>query len=371
MSLRTFVAVVAATTAALTVAGCHREGVVLTVRGDGLVADQLRFTATYDGHAVTRLRPYPAAASPLVFPQDLFADFGDRSVDVVFTVEALAAGRVVTATQLPSLHVAAGQMVHADAELSPPVAPPPPPPDLAPTRPSYASVVLADQPLAYYRLDEPAGATIAMDATGHGVNGLYGAQVTRGAPGLLAGDSNGAAQFNGGIWTSDGIVSVPRSGVLEPATALSIEFWLRPVANNLDFTAVVDYGDSLNVAHQPPYATIFYASSLATFLFTTVGGAGAPDFLTVTRPVPQRTYHYVQTYDGSNMKLYVNGVLEAQKPVSGALTGYGLTGLGIGGSPFADASSVVFAGTLDEIAIYGTALSPQRVLAHYLAGSKP
>ena len=67
---------------AVVLAGCHQDGVLLTVRADGLVADQLRFTATFDGHSIVRLRPDPAASSPLVFPQTLLADFGARAADV-------------------------------------------------------------------------------------------------------------------------------------------------------------------------------------------------------------------------------------------------------------------------------------------------
>ena len=199
---------VAALALLVAVAGCQRGGVVLTVRAPELIADQLSITASYNGQNFTRLRP-DTAAGALAFPEDLFADFAGRAVDVVLSVDALDGGQVVAHAALPSLHVGADQVLDADLELTPlTVTPPPPtmtPPDM---QLSYASVVLADAPLAYYRLDEPAGATTAHDASGNGLDGSYGAQVTRGVPGLLSGDSDGAATFPGGDWTLDAYSSL-------------------------------------------------------------------------------------------------------------------------------------------------------------------
>ncbi|HEX4459956.1 MAG TPA: LamG domain-containing protein [Polyangia bacterium] len=352
---------------AVAVAGCHPDGVILTVGGRGMVADQLAVTARYAGRSVTQLRPAVASATPLDFPVDLFADFGGHAVDVVFTVEALEHGQVAASAALPSLHVGAHQLLDAEIDLTPPpVAPPPDDLALPPSRPSYASVVLADAPLAYYRLDEPAGATVAVDASPNHLDGSYGAGVTRGAPGLIT-DSDVAARFNGGNWSLDSIVAVPRSLVLEPTAAVSIELWLQPFANNPDFATLIDYGDSGNVNHEPPYGAIIIQNTLGTLLFT---DGGSTDLDSVTEPALQHTYHYVQTYDGSALKLYVDGVLEAEGEAAGLLDGYGQSGLGIGGTSV-DTSSVVFTGTLDEVAIYGVALTPQQVLAHYAAGTAP
>jgi hypothetical protein len=352
------------------VAACQRDGVVLTVRAPGMLVDELAITARYDGRSVTQRRPDPAASAPLDFPEDLFADFGGHSVDVVFTVDALYKGQLAARTVMPSLHVGTSQLLDAVVDLTaipPPSMPPPPPPP----RPNYASVVLGDAPLAYYRLDEPPSATVAHDASANKLDGTYGAQVVRGVPGLIAGDIDGAARFNGGNWTLDGIVTVPRSPQLEPTAALSIEIWLSPIANNPDFATLLDYGDSPSLTQEPPYGAIMFQNAIGTLFFTSAAGSvGDGAFVTVTHPAPQKTYHYVQTYDGVNMKLYVNGVLEAQRAVSGLVSGYGLAGLGIGGAP-TSVSDLIFAGTLDEVAIYGVALSPTQVMAHYVAGTRP
>jgi hypothetical protein len=51
----------------------------------------------------------------------------------------------------------------------------------------YAAVVLADQPLAYWRFDEPAGTANAADASNNGIEGLYVAGVTLETPGVIEG----------------------------------------------------------------------------------------------------------------------------------------------------------------------------------------
>src|SRR4051794_151160 len=52
---------------------------------------------------------------------------------------------------------------------------------------AYKTAVLADHPLAYYRLDESSGASAA-DSSGHGVTAAYQSGAQLGASGLLVGD---------------------------------------------------------------------------------------------------------------------------------------------------------------------------------------
>jgi hypothetical protein len=77
--------------------------------------------------------------------------------------------------------------------------------------------------------------------------------------------------------------------------------------------------------------------------------------------------HLVGTYDGVNWKLYRNGVvLATQASATGALAvDTGDWAIGSTGNGWADA----FKGNVDEVAIYGYALSASQVLAHYKAGT--
>lgn len=61
---------------------------------------------------------------------------------------------------------------------------------------AYANTVLADSPIAYWRLGETSGTT-ASDATGHGWNGTINPPVTLGQPGAITGDTDPAMGFAG------------------------------------------------------------------------------------------------------------------------------------------------------------------------------
>jgi hypothetical protein len=118
----------------------------------------------------------------------------------------------------------------------------------------------------------------------------------------------------------------------------------------------------------PAYATFLFGKTLNLIFWTTSNTDEDPALHTVTQPGLNQTYHFVQTYDSEQLRMYINGVLETQHPLSGGFVfARDRTGLGIGGSPVG--FGTLFAGTLDEVAIYGSALTPQQVQKHFLAGT--
>src|SRR5579864_4064893 len=62
----------------------------------------------------------------------------------------------------------------------------------------YKQTVLADHPIAYYRLGEPPGAPVALDSSGHHHTGTYANYPGLGVPGLIAGTANTAVDFTRG-----------------------------------------------------------------------------------------------------------------------------------------------------------------------------
>jgi concanavalin A-like lectin/glucanase superfamily protein len=80
--------------------------------------------------------------------------------------------------------------------------------------------------------------------------------------------------------------------------------------------------------------------------------------------VAAQTYHVVGTYDRTTSRLYLNGVQMAQMALTGAV-GSTANGVSIGswgtGAEF-------LKGTVDEAAVYPSALSAARVKSHYDAG---
>ncbi|TAM60406.1 hypothetical protein EPN52_05065, partial [bacterium] len=223
---------------------------------------------------------------------------------------------------------------------------------------NYAAAVLASNPVAYYRLDESSG-SVAHDSSPNALNGTIGTSVTKGAPGLLQ-TSNDAAMIFSGLQSSAGIVAVPPNALLRPSTQVSIECLLRFTSVPKTYAVPLSYGSDAVYA---PYDLYFASGHLDAQINLSSG------VLVLSSPgalQTNTTYHIVATYDGTSMKLYLNGSAVASGTRTGTIVGYDLAhGFAIGDD--AGLSDPGYAGTVDEVAIYNRALSASDVLTHYNA----
>ncbi len=236
---------------------------------------------------------------------------------------------------------------------------PPPPVTPPPATNGYRSAVLADGPAAYWRLDEATGSQAA-DASGHGKSGTYSSTgVTRGVAGALTGDPDTAASFDG----ASGAVAVTGVGNFTGTSAFSAEAWVNPSA----FPANV-WGRILsqeNNAANAPGWSLYVDSSTGTLSATRANAAGA-DWVGGSTALPLNKWsHVVLTYDGSTLRLYLNGQpLQTVPSTRGLPTSS--AALEVAGS---FGAGQFFSGRVDEPAVYSKALSAGQVLAHYNAGS--
>jgi RHS repeat-associated protein len=228
---------------------------------------------------------------------------------------------------------------------------------------SYADIVLADSPAAYWRLGESSGSTAA-DASGHADNGTYLNSPGLGATGLLTGDANTAVTVNG----TNQSVSTPANVLTLPSTssAFSVEAWFETSASTgkeMIYSARSSGQQyafiELYVSAGKLYGAIEANYSLNTY---TVGGGSS-----VSDGLP----HYVVfTRDTSGtMHLFLDGVevntATDNGPGNGASTGLDEQQIG------ADArDGNYFTGTIDEVAVYNSALDTAQVSAHYTAGAQ-
>ncbi len=218
------------------------------------------------------------------------------------------------------------------------------------TKPAYASRVLADGPVGYWRLGETSG-TVATDASGNGRNGTYTAGVVLGATSLLLPhDPNPAAMFGNGTRVSLPDIDLP--------TTLSVEAWIRPAVGGQHAKIVGKHENTTNVQ-----GTLALAGGNPMFELT-AGGI----YRTVIAPTAVEAgtiAHLVATYDGAAMQLYVNGELVASTPATGAPA---LNNFGWGiGTIHANATTGPFSGVIDDVALYAKALNAATVRAHYAA----
>lgn len=219
---------------------------------------------------------------------------------------------------------------------------------------SYSSAVLADSPLAYYRLGETSGTTM-VDSSGNGRNGLHVSSPTLGATGLLVGDSDKAVTYGTGADLS----RTPYAAWMDTPNG-SLECWF---ATTTPTTQSVVGRWSSN-----PLEWIFI--DFTPTAIRAYCSIGATDYVaqTSTNVGAMRDgnpHHVVATHDGSTLRLYVDGAQVASVAAVGNLNG-GNADIYIGTR---QTSGTHFTGTIDEVAIYGTALSAARVAAHYTAGT--
>ncbi len=185
---------------------------------------------------------------------------------------------------------------------------------------------------------------------------------------FAAGEVRQAFSFNG----TGAHVRVPDATNLHFTNAMSVETWIFPTLGGSD-RGVVSKWDAVNGFNQRSYALSISGGNLAYFDISPDGNFGPLEglvFSANTIPLNQWTY-LAATYDGANMRMYVNGVLANTTPfISGIFPGRNDLGIGgtVGGDPPGGLISP-FGGLIDEATVYSSALSLLQLQDIYAAGS--
>jgi hypothetical protein len=234
---------------------------------------------------------------------------------------------------------------------------------------SYAQTVVADNPIAYWRLNETSG-TVAHDSWGGHDGQFFSASL--GLPGYNTNDSDPAVGF-GTLASTDSYVGniqgIDFSTFANNAT-FSVEAWIKAGAQAAGAGIVTEgYGsggeqfnldtggtgngfrfsvrDAINIAHN--------ASSSVT-------------------PTTNTWQHLVGICDEPNgtVRLYVNGASVASTTISGGVQlGTDPVSIGSRRGGYATTYTSQFVGTIDEVALYNYVLSPAQILNHYTTGTNP
>lgn len=221
----------------------------------------------------------------------------------------------------------------------------------------YATAVAADSPVAYWRMDEVSGASIIDSAGAH--DGTLSGTPTLGDSSLLNSGAGGTAiAFHG---TSD-YLTVPHHTELNGSSEFTVEMWARvnsPAADDLYM-----FIDKTGASTANGQWSIYYdnrASQGSPQRVRTILGNAIMDWDTEdTAGEVSHGMHLVLSTDGTVGRLYVNGVhLVTSGSHSWTPNTRSVTNL---------LSSYYPDVTLDEIAIYQSALPADRILAHYRAG---
>lgn len=256
----------------------------------------------------------------------------------------------------------------------------------------YGSIIAADKPVAYWRLDEPTSSPTAVDAVGS-FDGSYDTSfgpitwgVITGIPHMAGVDSAIAlADTNSGAG-GGGVVRIPYALELNPYGKWSFEAWVRPDSQDGQFRTILssmyNFGFSTSL-----YGWLIYQHNASAFTLVTYNGGGGPatfasDFGHI--PLTLGSWYYLAlTDDGTTIQLYVNGVAgSANGPASAA----GFAPNGINGDPSlagvsdpgspevlaqrSDGGQFGFNGGVDDAAFYNYPLTPEQIHLHYIDATK-
>ena len=210
-----------------------------------------------------------------------------------------------------------------------------------------ARIVTDSGLVGYWKFDEGSG-NIAHDSSGNGNDGtVVGASWTSGV-------SSGALKFDG-IDNYVGVPSLP--SVCVTGNQISVQLWIKPAVTldaSTPITNILDKGDEYGFQMDQ------YSSGRIWF-FVWLQGAPWQGIQTATsRWEADSWYLLTGTYDGSSLKMYVNGVLENSRLLSSDLSTSGYP-LAIGS--YCLGSKNFFNGVIDEVKIYNYARTAEEIQA--------
>lgn len=220
---------------------------------------------------------------------------------------------------------------------------------------SYEDLILADSPVAYWRMGDASGSTALMDISGNGYNAVLGGSYTLGSSGKLSGDADTAVTFASNAYATMGSMgTMPTTG--------TIEMWLNQ-------SSLSNYPNVFSTHNNGNVGIRFEAASDGSLLVSIGNDAASSQkvaYFASSGLSASTWYHIAFVWDKTQNKLwtYLNGsVVENGTANSIWPTSFTNVVMGVG------FTNRYFNGRLDEVAIYNTALNSTQIAAHYAAGS--
>jgi Concanavalin A-like lectin/glucanases superfamily len=191
--------------------------------------------------------------------------------------------------------------------------------------------------VAAYSFNEGTGTTVH-DATGNGNNGT----LQGGTSWTTSGRYGNAISFNG----TNAYVNVPNSSSVQLTTAMTLEAWVNPSERKGVWRDVIYKGNDN-----------YYLEADSTNGKPATGGTFGPPLFGTGALTTNAWTHLAGTYDGTTLRLYVNGTQVSNRAQTGPIA-ISTNALQIGGDSI---YGQYFPGKIDEIRIYNRALSATEI----------
>ena len=355
----------------------HPNG-TLTLKGDANRADDSTPISMSDVRGVASLR-VPFVGRPVIWTAERrYAPLGALVVVLGFCTFTVARPprparrtggwnrrrRTAVATAAVTTALSVGVSGNADAAFLATTANPTSSLAAASTFYPYRDAVLADAPALYWRAAEASGTT-ATDSSGSSRPGTY-YNTTLGQVSPVVSEPKDRAIAVAA--TTRGMVTSTTSYV-PPTSGFSVEAWFKTTSTAGGRILGMGGSSGSTIANNATSDRQLYLSPAGAVVF----GVGSSTRVTLASTGAAYNngawHHVVATYDGTTMRLYVDGVAAGSRTggVPNLTSGFWRAGAENLSSWPTPPTSNYFTGTLDELAVYPTALSPTRVSAHYSA----
>ena len=209
---------------------------------------------------------------------------------------------------------------------------------------SFSVAVTNSGPVAAYGFNEGTGTTLG-DSSGNGRQGTIA-----NATWFATGRYGKALLFNG----TNASVTIADAASLDLSTGMTLEAWVQP-----NLAMGTTWRSVLMKERAPGLSYSLYANGDSGRPSSDVNTGGIDQTVAGTASVPANVWtHLTATFDGTTLRLYVNGALVQSKAVSGSIVA-SAGALKIGGNSI---WGEWFSGYIDEVRIYNRALTAAEIV---------
>ena len=218
----------------------------------------------------------------------------------------------------------------------------------------YSTAVLADNPIAYWPLDQFSGSTVSnLGSSGSNLDAVYDA----GTPNFVK-DSRITESYSQDVVSQDDRLVIPGHADMFDFTAngITVEMWVK--------SNTQEWSDQLNFISKRDQFILGGVTSSSAVRFYIRNGTG---WVNITSPAIASIdswHHYAATYDGTTAKIYVDGI----EIVSGVLAGPIVTSNANVSIGTDNLSNNPLNGRIHSVAIYDKVLDSTTLVAHATSG---